>query len=246
MGADGAATLSTIIGQGTVQQPVKKIQKLADKMMIGVSGSVGLAQRISGVLGQHQTISKLSSAKSFQAMQILRQELAPVLVPELKYAKDAMPVLGNAGVQFAVTQTLLAASIEGRVRLYSFGCTGEPEEMTEALPFVAIGSGQNLGDPFLAFLRSVFWKDTPPSIADGVFATYWSLSHAIRRNTGGVADPKQIMTAQRNKDGQVSIRELEPEELEETDQAVKSAELHLSKFDFRNAEGEPPPAAPAE
>ena len=128
MGADGAATLGTILGQGTVMQPVKKIQTMAGKFMIGVSGSVGVGQRIAGQIGQLFNSNKLNSVKSFQAMQLIRQDLAPILMPEIKYATEAVQLTGGVSRQWALTQTLLSASVDGQLRLYCFGCTGEPEK----------------------------------------------------------------------------------------------------------------------
>lgn len=242
MGADGAATLGTIFGQGTVMQPVRKLQRLADRLMIGVSGPVGVGQRISGTIAQLWNSGQLSNIESFQVMQKIRQALGPVLLLEITYASEATKLIGQAAQQFALTQTLLAAPIDGQLRLYCFGCTGDPEEITTNIPFVAIGSGQNLADPFLAFLRTIFWKDSAPNIAEGIFATFWSLRHAIRRNTGGVADPIQIMTLRAVGEDSFAVKELESAELEETEQAVKAAEDHLSQF--KQAKGEPPPSAP--
>ena len=44
MGADGAATLGCM-GTHTVVQECKKLQLLCNSIILGVSGSVGLAQR---------------------------------------------------------------------------------------------------------------------------------------------------------------------------------------------------------
>ncbi len=225
-------------------QPVKKIQTMAGKFMIGVSGSVGVGQRIAGQIGQLFNSNKLNSVKSFQAMQLIRQDLAPILMPEIKYATEAVQLTGGVSRQWALTQTLLSASVDGQLRLYCFGCTGEPEEMTDSIPFVAIGSGQNLADPFLAFIKTIFWKDSVPNRAEGVFATFWALHHAIRRNTGGVADPKQIVELYKDAQKNTVVKELEPDELEETEENVKAAEDHLSQF--KKNEGSPPPTAPIE
>jgi hypothetical protein len=248
MGADGAATLGTIYGQGTVLQPVKKLQNISDRLMLGVSGSVGIGQRIAGMMGKMWDERKFASVQSFQAMQAIRETLGPVLIQEIRYATEAAKLIGpQAAQQASVTTAVLALPIGGHTHLYSFGCTGEPEECTDQLPFVTIGSGQNLADPFLAFLRAVFWKNRVPNTGDGVFATFWSLKHAIRRNTGGVADPIQIMKLIKDDHNNFVVKELEPEELEETDQAIKAAEEHLSRFDPRQAANIPPPvpSAPA-
>lgn len=47
LGADGAATLG-VMGQSTVRQATKKLDILKESVVVGVSGPVGLAQRIRG------------------------------------------------------------------------------------------------------------------------------------------------------------------------------------------------------
>jgi 20S proteasome alpha/beta subunit len=51
VGADGAASLG-VLGQMTAMQPVKKLSLLHNCMIVGVSGSVGLSQRISGIFSK--------------------------------------------------------------------------------------------------------------------------------------------------------------------------------------------------
>jgi len=247
MGADGAATLGTIYGQPTVLQPVKKLQNISGKLMLGVSGPVGVGQRIVGLVGQMWDEHKFSNVQSFQAMQVIRDKLGPILTQEIRYATEAAKLIGPQAAQSAsLTTTVLAVPIAGQAHLYSVGCTGETEECSADIPFVAIGSGQNLADPFLAFLRTVFWKNNRvPNTGDGVFAAFWALKHAIRRNTGGVADPVQIMKLEKDRHNNFLVKELEHGELEEMEEAVKAAEEHLSQFDFKKqVAGSPPPVAP--
>lgn len=228
MGADGAATLGAL-GQHTVTQPVKKLSVVANSVILGVSGSVGLGQRIGGTVNKLWDDRKFTGA-SFEVMQAVREAFAPVLMPEIRYATDAAKLVGQgAALPSAIALTLLAVPVQRQLRLYQFGCTGDPEEATADLPFVAIGSGQNLADPFLAFLRQIFWKEAQPNTSEGVFATVWSLLHAIRRNTGGVAEPIQLMTAKID-GGRPVIKEFDVAELEETRQGVAEAEAYLSQF----------------
>ena len=58
--------------------------------------------------------------------------------------------------------------------------------------------------------------------------------HAIRRNTGGVAEPIQLMTL--SKDGNnYKVREADDKELQETRQNVTAAEEHFSKYSMGEA-----------
>ena len=50
LGADGAATYG-VRGQSTIRQPVKnKLKIIADSIVIGTAGPVGLGQRLAGSL----------------------------------------------------------------------------------------------------------------------------------------------------------------------------------------------------
>lgn len=241
MGADGAATLGAL-GQHTVLQPVKKLSVIADTAILGVSGSVGLGQRLGGIINKLWEDKKLRGA-SFEVMQSLRDGIGPMLKQEIVFAVEAAKLIGQAAAfPAAVSLTVLALPVQGALRLYQFDCTGAPEEATQHLPFVAIGSGQNLADPFLAFLREIFWKKSQPNTSEGVFAIVWSLLHAIRRNTGGVAEPIQLMTIKQEA-GKIIIKEFDKDELEETRQAVTEAETYLSQFSRQKPT--PVPTAPA-
>jgi hypothetical protein len=241
VGADGAATLGAL-GQQTVLQPVKKLSIIANSAIMGVSGAVGLSQRIGGTVNKLWEDRKLRGA-SFEVMQAIRDGIGPMLRAEITYAVEAAKLIGQGPAYgSAVSLTVLALPVQGVLRLYQFGCTGDPEEATKDLPFVAIGSGQHLADPFLAFLREIFWKQSQPTMPEGIFATVWSLLHAIRRNTGGVSEPIQLMTL--SKDGNNYIaKELDADELKETRQNVAEAEEYLSKYGAQ--QGEPPPEPPA-
>ena len=249
MGADGAATLGTIFGQNTALQPVRKLCNHADKLIIGTSGPIGIGQRVVGMISQMWDERKFGGeVVSYQAMQLVREKIGPMLALELKYAQEVAKVLGpGIAQQNSVSSAMLAVPVAREVQLYSFGCTGDPEQSTDDLPFMTTGSGQSLADPFLAFLRAVFWKQRRrPTTGDGIFATYWALRHAIRTNTGGVSDPIQMMTLQKDDRGNFHVKELDSAELEETKQAVDAAESHLSGFDFEQAESSTPPSAPTQ
>lgn len=54
------------------------------------------------------------------------------------------------------------------------------------------GPGGPTADPFLAFIRRVFWRDQQPTLDDGLFAVLWSLQYSIKAQPGGIAEPIQI------------------------------------------------------
>jgi len=54
------------------------------------------------------------------------------------------------------------------------------------MPFITMGSGKASADPFLGFLRKVFWPVAPPTIQEGALAAYWTIQHAIDMKVSGV------------------------------------------------------------
>ena len=103
-----------------------------------------------------------------------------------------------------------------------------------------MGSGQPIVDPFLGFLRKVFWKDTPPKLTDGKFAVAWALQHAVDLNPGGIKDPIRLAVLEYDKKGKPSARLLEETEMQEHLNSVQAAEEYLAKYSkLLSGEGAP-------
>jgi len=230
MGADGAATLGAL-GQTTIRQPVRKLVSIDKKIIVGVSGPVGLGQRITGVMEDLWYNKGLSGKQSYEAMTKIREAIGGHILTEIRYATELSKLVGEArAAPSAVSFTVMALPVDKQLRLYQFGCSGDPEEATENLPFVAVGSGQTRADPFLAFIRNVFWKESLPTVSQGIFATVWSLLHAIRVDPGGVAEPIQLMTLTEDEKQHPIVKDFDQAELDEHRQAIDDAEDHMSQF----------------
>lgn len=241
LGADGAASLGSL-GQMTAMQPVKKLSKVTDKILLGVSGAVGLSQRIEGEIKKH---SNLHGREKADVMSELRKSIwTEILELEFKAAAMAAQVVGPAARNSCMCAAVVALPVKNNeLALIQFDQNGSPEYATEDIPFVAIGSGQMLADPFLAFVRRMFWPNRLPSIAEGEFAVQWTLHHAIKTATGGIADPKQICVLEKNGNN-IAGRELSKDECKEHEEAVGRAEDYLKKFELApGADGGDLPAA---
>jgi hypothetical protein len=206
---------------------VKKLISIRDSIILGVSGPVGLGQLFEGSIHQLWDQKKLSGKDSIQGREIIRDSFRPHIIREFACAAETRKAIGDqAAVQGILSSTVVALSLSRAPCLFQFDHQGAPEAATEQLPFVSIGSGQPIADPFLAFLRRIFWPTRLPSLTEGVLATLWSLRHAINTNAGGVADPVQIMTL--NTAG--AVQELDTNDLAEHDQAIEAAERALASF----------------
>ncbi|MDX6696203.1 MAG: proteasome beta subunit [Blastocatellia bacterium] len=228
LGADGAATFGTM-GQRTIRQSVTKLHIISHRVIVGVSGPIGLSQRITGRIENLYQENKFSGLNPVQAMTLIRETIWPDLFGELQAASIAKNVIGPVAMDSAIASSIVALPLARRPALFQFDQQGAPEEATDDLPFIAIGSGQPTADPFLAFVRKIFWPKVLPSLEMGIFSTLWTLEHAIDTNPGGVADPKQIIVLEKSgKDYQA--RQLADEDLQEHYEAINAAETALRDF----------------
>jgi hypothetical protein len=113
----------------------------------------------------------------------------------------ARTVGGGAASIEANHATAVALPIGESAHLVQFSTQCNAEEVTADLPFMSLGSGQTLADPFLAFLRRVFWPTDLPSLLDGQLAAVWTLDHVIRVNAGGVAGNIQLVVLTKDASG---------------------------------------------
>lgn len=244
--ADGAATLGSMGNMTAQQKTVKKLTILQDKIIVGVSGAVGLGQRLRATLDEGYKAKKFSNLRAEIAMGEMRKAFWAVVGPEWECARATAPV---AGVQIASssanTSMLTALPLNGKPELVQFDLQCAPELATDDLPFVAIGSGQAQADPFLAFIRRVFWPTKPPTLQDGVFSAVWTLRHTIETIPGGVADPIQVAVLEKV-GSDWKAREMTDAELDGHVAAIDSAEQSLSDWrsQFTAAPAGTPPEKP--
>lgn len=246
VGADGAATLGVPGQPPTARQPVRKLQIVKGKLIIGTSGPVGLGQRLADEITTIWNENKLSNKSPEAAMTYIRQEFVSKHIGvELQVAGMAKNAIGAAALSSALSHTVLAIPISRQLCLFQFDQQGAPEMATADLPFVAVGSGQAIADPFMAFLRRVLWQhtgkgqDSLPPLGDGITATLWTLQHAILTSPGGIADPVQMMII-RKEGKDFGARELDETELAEHSLAIESLEDTIGSEWLRLRE---PPAA---
>lgn len=227
VGADGAATLGNVAGLRTVIQPVAKLHNIRNKAIVAVSGPVGVSQLYCDSVDK--ICNDWREDIDGQVCRRLRSEFFKDAEFALKVAALAIQVMGPTAQLGVVHHTLVALAARRKLHLIQFDYQCAPEMATDDLPFIAIGSGQIIADPFLAFLRSIFWKDHLPSISEGSFATMWTLAHAIRTAPGGISGPIQMATL-RIKDGEGEAKELTEAELKDHREMIESAEDYLRQF----------------
>lgn len=227
LAADGAATVGSM-GQNIAQQPTKKLSIIRDRIVMGVSGPVGLGQLLNGKMGTMWDGNIFSSRRPHEAMSLISTGFREYILPELRAAQVAGGTIGNAALNSAISTSLVAMPISGELCLFQFDQQGSPEQSTNELPCVSIGSGQPIADPFLALLRRVFWSDHQPPMNEGLFAAVWTVDHAIKVSPGGIAEPMQVIKMQL-RDREVVIEELTAAQLAEHKEAARNAEQAMAE-----------------
>lgn len=157
VGADGAATSTTVMGNPTSRQSVKKLTNIGNKIIVGVSGPFGLGQLIVSAVDQLSTTPNVFSVQGTtkrrpeDSMVSLQKAIWAPILDQWKLAKEAEPLVGQASAfQSLISSSVVAVNVHSQPCLFSFDHQGRPEMTKSGLPFVAIGSGQPIAEPFLA------------------------------------------------------------------------------------------------
>lgn len=217
IGADSSSTFSTG-RERTIEQPSEKISIIGGSIIIAGTGQVGLDQRFTEV------VSGVWSNKQFQ--QGTPMQIAKVL------SANGINDFASTGLSPGAYGALVAYPNNKKPCLCEFAISDFQPEMKTAdrIWYCSMGSGQNITDPFLAFMRSVFWADgRQPNVREGVFATAWALEHVVDCNPGGVDGPISIAVLERNRNN-LAARRIRDEELDEIREHIDEAKTRLRDF----------------
>lgn len=244
LGADSAATYATALGQQHTikQQTSRKLDIIGADVVFGLSGPVGLGQSYKDDIASFvKTKGNRASWKSIgQAKQFFTDTMWKHAGPAWDRARVVAQTTGaQVAMQDSAAQTVVAFPVGDEPCLVQFTPQCQPEEATAGLPFLSIGSGQPVADPFLAFIRRVFWPQQPPSLSDGILATLWTITHTIQAQPGGVALPIRIVTLKKNKNDKWRAEELPEGELGEHQQMIELTEEEMRRAKDTFFETEP-------
>lgn len=228
IGTDSSATLDAN-GLRTIEQPAKKLDVVAGSILIAGTGQAGLGQRFQSVVDdywrQHRERAKT----------------------HIQIAKDLcvaqLTDMASTGLTPGQFGALLGFPVGNQFYLCEFpGKDFQPEFKTADMWFSSCGSGQLIADPFLGFLRRIFWSKSPPLLADALFGISWALEQAFDLNAGGIKGPAQLGSLSL-KNGVWTAELLDDNQLAEHHNAAQEAEAHLAKF-LAQLRGAAKPAVP--
>lgn len=214
VGTDSAATFHA--GQmRTIEQATKKLEIVADRVIVATTGAGGLGQRFTAVVAQ--------------AWQDKLFTKPPLEVGKLLCAAGIKD-FSSTGAPKGGFGALVAFPCQHKPHLVEFGDPDfQPELKTENIWYVSMGSGQMIADPFLGLMRHAFWDDGVPNCKDAEFVVTWILSQAIRLNTGGVNGPMQVAVLKASA-GNFEARMLNEAELEGHEDNVEGLTAHMRKY----------------
>jgi len=243
LASDSAATYAQGASPTVGQQSVTKIHQIEKSILYAATGAIGVSQIICNALQKllNGPLQQSSVVTSTDAMALVSKMITGQVMGLIEAASRVAPLAGQQEAMVTVLcKSMVALAFRGKCCLFQFDYSGAPEEATKDLPFIALGSGQNIADPFLALLKRILWQDRVPTVPEGRFVAAWTITHVSTTNPGGVGLPLQ-MASLSIKAGQPSIEFVSSPE--EHYQAIEAAENTLRDH-IRSGQAGPPPAVP--
>ena len=245
LGADSAATMSTASGLETIVQPMPKLEVVEDKIIVGVSGPVGLAQLYTDRVAK--ACDDICNKDAPEVCRKLRNAFIQDAQIAFRMAELAVSVLGPQARASVISSALIALAVKNNeLQLIEFDSQCNPERISPDIAFSSIGIGKSIADPFLALIKHLFWKEHQlPSMSDGNFAVAWTLQHAINTAPSGIRGPIQmaVLTIEGK---QPKARKLTREEVIDHEEHAGQTEDYFRKYkeEQKPSTTEPEPPQP--
>lgn len=226
VGADSITTFGSAIEQ-EVHNKIKLIEP--DGIFAG-AGAVGLNQLIEQRIRSNWiSLGEVENLADFRGLisELMWSEVGSAL----KRVRDADGILGSGLAEGILCNLMIALPHENTPTLLVYDECANSIEVTYESPFFSVGSGSFQADPFLAFVKRIFWDDVAPNtIAAGLFCVLWTLDHVSRVNAGlGVGGRPNVAVLRRNDQTWIAER-LSDEFLFEQMQAIPEVEDRLRSF----------------
>lgn len=237
MAADQAMTFSSG-GGPTISHRAPKISVLHNSVIVAGTGQVGMKQRLVERVDQLWGVAagKPECIKAGKTPVEVATTITAQMRETFFTTKASMGVFG-ALIAFP--------HFKSGPQLCEFAVSDfQPEIKDDGCWYVSMGSGQSLADPYLAFMRQVYWRDGRPTLEHALFAAAWVMDLSITVAPGMVGHPIDIAVLSDGK-----ARMLSREEVDVHLEAARAATEHFGKFDPKligsgeTAPGQPPPPA---
>jgi hypothetical protein len=217
IGTDSSVTFGSGMGDHTIEQLGEKLKIYSEAIIVAGTGQIGLGQRFGRVV-----------EVAYESKVFLGTHHHTAVGTEL--CKRTIADFGSTNVKMGQYGALVGFALGDKPYLCEFPVSDfQPEFKTETIWYCSMGSGQPITDPFLAFIREVFWKAGLPTVQDATFAVTWTLDHAVQVNPGGINAPVRISVLEKQL-GKFRARLLGEADLEEHRQNIEQAKERLRTF----------------
>jgi 20S proteasome alpha/beta subunit len=217
--ADSALTIGSVIEQSYA----KKVACISDDLIVAFAGDLGFAQRFRQVAkdiwGQDkQNLRAEDFHKLIEAFSI------GGISEHIKYIRPTDPI--NIS-----TECIIGFSHCNRHHLSVFqNGSFQPIVINENRPFHSLGSGHYLTNPFLHFIKEVFWEGKScPKLPTGIFSALMAMNLAVELNAGGINAPIHIAVLENTENG-YKCRILHTDEMSMHEENYKAALKYFSKY----------------
>lgn len=111
--ADSRVTLGVVTP--TAGQDTTKLEIIENNVIVGISGHVGLGQKL--LLSMEGNWTKVTGSKTspIEARNIIRNKMWAQIEPEMKTAAISKVLFGEQAVGSAVCHTLIALPLQGKI-----------------------------------------------------------------------------------------------------------------------------------
>ncbi|MFM7631048.1 MAG: hypothetical protein ACKO43_04470 [Alphaproteobacteria bacterium] len=232
-----AADSALTINRSYEEAYLKKIACLADDLVVGFAGDLGFAQRFRQIAKDVWDDPDRGQIPSDDFHKIIESFSTNGILEFLKYVRptDAIDISSAFVIGFA-------HAARHHLCMLPYG-NFQPIVINENLPFCSLGSGHYLTNPFLSFIKKVFWSGEPClALPVGIFSAVMAMNLAVELNAGGINAPIHIAVLER-KNNIYTCRKLHEDELSTHQENCREALNYFSKyphfFDRENIENAP-------
>lgn len=228
------------LGRQTIGQPGTKVEILDNNVLFALTGYTGLGQEFQDTIADHS--SQFEQRKYAKIRELLKGKLITVVERAFATAMAAAPVIGQSAASMeAVCGAIFAAEFKDGLGVVEITPQANFDKLTDSNPFVCLGSGRQNADPFIAFLRSIYWPDRLPTVDEAITSTYWTIHFVSELGTSGVGLGVNVIVLEKEEDSFVT-REVNDEKFLETNEFIEAARTTLAALP-KGGITEPPDAA---
>jgi hypothetical protein len=132
------------------------------------------------------------------AIRRVQDHFRPIVEGAFKTAAAAAQILGQAAQADCICGGVLATGFRDGPKVIEITPQIAVEFLTPELSFLSMGSGKATADPFLGFLKNVFWPGRLPTVREGALAAYWTIKLATDLRVTGVGMGIDIFTLEKS------------------------------------------------